>query len=636
MRDVHFRAVYFIILISGVILSSFVISRRILSEREQNSFDIAIHYDDLHIGKGETFLDVLSKHNFHNYIDSIIIRPSKILDLETTGEIILAQGDEIKRNLKIQSILTPYILEIINMKGIDSDSTYAFTDSKRAIKILESVIKHYRPGTLFSISRKKYGFRNRNKIYNIIQIDLPVDIIKEMYIGIDEEIVSSVLLNHSLTLDLRGVAPEEAVYIIKKSKIIPDYVFSDLYSKDLNELITLKMIRKLSFEFEEIDVPYPYIRAHTLYKKDQSEEDDIVDRFERAFCERKVGYFWYQFDNTFTERENLSKVQEINTALSSYGNAVKEPEIFFLSKIGNYDVISWIIAVSLILFLISSLEGLLRLDFPFILLISIPFSLLMLIFVPFNIVKLFLAFSASVIIPLNSLNLLVLKTGKGIKGILGTIIENITVLFSYVMTGVILTVALFYSEDFLMGEKLFRGVKLSFILPVFIFIIYNYSITGSRFNVLFQKELKIKHLVYFIGFCALMFYYIIRTSNQGALYMLPFENEVRQFLENTFSVRPRTKEFLLLYPAIMAISSRFIIKKRNPGYYMALLFILIGQGCIFNTFMHFHIPFSISLMRTLNGLILGLITGTILMTVMYFLSKIEVMKSLITKIRSNL
>ncbi len=636
MKKDFFKYSFYFFIILGVLCSSYVISQRILSERQQNSFDIAISYQDICYYKDDSFIDVLSKYNFQDYIDNIVIRPSKVIDLERSGEIILAQGDEIKRNLKIQSILTPYILEIINMKGIDSDSTYVFTDSDRAINMLEDVIDYYRPDATFNISEKKYGFRSRSKTYKIVQIDVSIDEIRQMYTGIDDEKVSSVILNNTLTLDLRDVATDDSIFILKRSKILPRYVISDRFSKEMNDFLTLNMIKKLYFEFEKKNVPYPYIRAHTLHKKDIYKEDDIVDRFKRAFTERKVGFFWYQFDPNLSRDENLKKAKEITSVLSQRGLKNKEPEIFFLKKIKDYDVLTWIISISLVLFLITSLEGLLGFGYPFIFSISIPFSILILIFVPFYVIKLFLAFSASIIIPLNSLNMLKLKNGHGFVGTLKTIIENITVLFSYVMTGIIFTVALFYSEDFLMGQRLFRGVKLSFVLPVIIFIIYNYSISGSRFNVLFQKELKIKHLIYFLGFSCLMFYYIIRTSNEGAMYMLPYEREIRRFLERVFEVRPRTKEFLLLYPAIFIISSRSIIRKKNLGYYITLLFILIGQGCIFNTFMHFHIPFSISLMRTFNGLILGLFTGTILLTTLYGINKIDIFRRLIIKIRSDL
>jgi len=87
---------------------------------------------------------------------------------------------------------------------------------------------------------------------------------------------------------------------------------------------------------------------------------------------------------------------------------------------------------------------------------------------------------------------------------------------------------------------------------------------------------------------------------------------MRSLLETLFIARPRFKEFLIGHPLLFlfgASKGDVTLHHYRPLF---LLFGLIGQASILNTFAHAHTPFLLSLLRSANGLVLGLVLGIFL------------------------
>jgi hypothetical protein len=77
------------------------------------------------------------------------------------------------------------------------------------------------------------------------------------------------------------------------------------------------------------------------------------------------------------------------------------------------------------------------------------------------------------------------------------------------------------------------------------------------------------------------------------------------------SVRPRFKEFLIGFPAMMLLPALLPLHRRAIGWLLALA-IGVGIGDVIDTFSHLHTPLEISLLRVINGLIIGGVVGTLL------------------------
>lgn len=82
---------------------------------------------------------------------------------------------------------------------------------------------------------------------------------------------------------------------------------------------------------------------------------------------------------------------------------------------------------------------------------------------------------------------------------------------------------------------------------------------------------------------------------------------LRTILENTFHVRPRNKE--LVAHALFLLGIFVSLRYRNVVYLM--IFAVIGQLSMVDTFAHIHSPMKISFVRDLLGLGLGFIFGLI-------------------------
>ena len=104
--------------------------------------------------------------------------------------------------------------------------------------------------------------------------------------------------------------------------------------------------------------------------------------------------------------------------------------------------------------------------------------------------------------------------------------------------------------------------------------------------------------------------YVLRTGD-GMLAVPATEQRVRNSLEAILLYRPRTKEFLIAFPAIAAAS---VFAARGNRVWTALFGVLggIGFASVANTFCHMRAHFAVSLYRTLIGVAIGLVLGILI------------------------
>jgi len=129
-----------------------------------------------------------------------------------------------------------------------------------------------------------------------------------------------------------------------------------------------------------------------------------------------------------------------------------------------------------------------------------------------------------------------------------------------ILTGIMIS-SIMYGTDYILKLKSFSGVKLLYILPLMIIAIW-VIITSETFswkNLKSLNEIKSKLIVtiknmklyhYVIIFIAIFgaYMYISRSGNSGSAGEL--ELQIRALMERVLYARPRTKEFMLGYPAL--------------------------------------------------------------------------------------
>jgi hypothetical protein len=101
-----------------------------------------------------------------------------------------------------------------------------------------------------------------------------------------------------------------------------------------------------------------------------------------------------------------------------------------------------------------------------------------------------------------------------------------------------------------------------------------------------------------------------RSGNQSDITPSAFELALRSHLTSILSVRPRFKEFLIGFPALMLVPALVAADRRRFGWLLVLA-IGMGLGDVVDTFSHLHTPLAISVLRIVNGAVLGAIVGTV-------------------------
>ena len=180
--------------------------------------------------------------------------------------------------------------------------------------------------------------------------------------------------------------------------------------------------------------------------------------------------------------------------------------------------------------------------------------------------------------------------------------------------GISWIVTMLYGNEYMayVGEG-FRGVKLVYVVPLVAMVVLVLPSIIQEPILPFMKRLwkhpiTIGHVVISFVVLALLAYYVLRSGNTGTASAL--ELAARQKLEEWLYVRPRTKEFLLGFPAYLL--ALFVINKQKQLGAILLVVGTIGWLSIINTFTHLHIPLFISFVRTMYSLGLGFVLGVVL------------------------
>ncbi|OEH92182.1 DUF5693 family protein [Bacillus solimangrovi] len=167
--------------------------------------------------------------------------------------------------------------------------------------------------------------------------------------------------------------------------------------------------------------------------------------------------------------------------------------------------------------------------------------------------------------------------------------------------------ALLFGNEYMLKFVEFRGVKVLYLLPIL--LVTAHFLRDNAKTIAVSPVRYIELALLGVGMVAVLIY-LMRSGNDPGVAVSGMELQIRQLLEDTLGIRPRTKEFLIGLP--LFILGMYLVSK---GYRYAK-FIYIGAAVGFvsmvNTFTHLHIPLYISFIRTIYGLIFGAIIGLIL------------------------
>ncbi len=196
------------------------------------------------------------------------------------------------------------------------------------------------------------------------------------------------------------------------------------------------------------------------------------------------------------------------------------------------------------------------------------------------------------------------------------------------LAGAMMTAAPISSINYMLELDIFRGVKVAQLAPIayfaLIFVIIGlYMWTGKKKTTLEMRDIKwvlgydIKvwmiFLLMLIG--AVGAVYILRTGHESSLEASNLELMFRNYLEEILYARPRTKEFLFAFPAVILFVYTLIRDWRILSFLFGAA-ATIGFTSVINTFMHIRTPLELGFARTGGSLAAGIVIGFIYLLIL--------------------
>ena len=181
--------------------------------------------------------------------------------------------------------------------------------------------------------------------------------------------------------------------------------------------------------------------------------------------------------------------------------------------------------------------------------------------------------------------------------------------------------------------EIFRGIKLTFVMPLVIVAIaflqrFNvvdefrkYITAEEQIKEILEMNITVKNLLAVFAVIFALAILVIRSGHSTGMPVLDVEVKLREWLEDTFYARPRSKELFLGHPAFILLVAAFLKKFPKKILFVLTIIATIGQSSMVETFAHVHTPIMVSFMRGIDGLIPGAIIGSILILVYYFMTR---------------
>lgn len=181
--------------------------------------------------------------------------------------------------------------------------------------------------------------------------------------------------------------------------------------------------------------------------------------------------------------------------------------------------------------------------------------------------------------------------------------------FCMVFAGGLVVSCCLYQWLYVLRIEQYSGVKTSLVIPIILVALYLFKsgyLNRSIHSVVLGTLKRYEFVILMIlagGFVV----YLTRSGNFPLLPAGMLESKMRLWLERFLFMRPRTKEFMIGYPALWILLS---LRRFNyqPLFKVVLwLGVTIGFITFFNSFCHIHTPFLFILLRFFNAFILSLV-----------------------------
>lgn len=401
-----------------------------------------------------------------------------------------------------------------------------------------------------------------------------------------------------------------------------------------------ELVESLDYSAVRAFTMWDFIRERVGYYNYTGAEE-IENSLYRAITERNIRFIYFkpymEGEYNYSEDEQLyiDSFKGLEERLGVHGIKIGKPSVMGNADLSTTNIFVMSMGIiALGIYLLNMLVCLNnKMNLILYLLAVVAFGLLTLL--RFELAKIVFALLGAICF--SSLSAYVLAR-EGAKltnlqlGVVGCIIKATKILVTcvaIVMIGGLYSTSFLSESKFMLEMDIFRGVKISQIIPIAAMVIFyikatykkrEYSIIKLVKGIL-MSDIKILYVLIGLVLSYVGYIYISRTGHETSVQPSDIEMISRNFLERVLPARPRTKEFVIAFPALYAMVYFLNKNYKILGGIMAVGAI-IGLASIVNTFSHIRSPLYLSITRSGFSLLFGAIAGCLAVAVIDVLYKI--------------
>lgn len=198
------------------------------------------------------------------------------------------------------------------------------------------------------------------------------------------------------------------------------------------------------------------------------------------------------------------------------------------------------------------------------------------------------------------------------------VVQGLRCLFAAVglaLVGGLFIIGLLSQATFMIEVQQAIGTKLLLVAPPLL-LLAAYAFTQTFGQAWPPKQvatapLRVWQFAAVIVLAAASVLLLMRSGNQPDIGVSGFESHLRGSLTALVGARPRFKEFLIGFPALMLLPVLGPADRRAFGW-LIVIAAAIGLADVLDTFSHIHTPLLVAALRIFNGLVFGTAIGVAL------------------------
>lgn len=617
----------FLVIIS-IIAALYMDYYRFQAEGSNKSVDILVDYDEAVIlakAHNTTTAEILKKFKSSG-ATGVIVRERTLKDLNQCGDVLIKTGNDIAF---LQEMNNSFLAAV----KVDMKNTYLIMRDEEVYRYLLTQIE----------AKKKYIFKDEsNSDYYILGAHFTARELEKLGLGFMPKDINAVKeAGMGFVPRLRewsDASPPDIDILVDSLKTVPNLkiiTFNDTVIPGaanlpyLAEKISTLQVPVGSFEFFNqqglqtlaLMMGKNMVRGHSISEEEMLAYSPAtaLERYTLAVSERNIRFlfvrlFGLNYPDTALEGA-LKLISAVKSGIEKEGFMVGQASV--IPSLPFSRLIIFLIGLGVIGGGIIMMNALFPLRLTALLGVLGIAGWLGLLYVTPDLARKGFALLSVVIFPVIGTFTVLDKEGRKLGGAVLALIKLscISLIGAVIMTG------LLADRAFMLKIDAFTGVKLAHVLPLILvcaYIILRDTKPLKKAAEFFNWPIQAKHILGGIFLLGVLGIYIIRTGNTGTMFVSSLETMLREGMDRLMGVRPRTKEFLIGHPAmLLVLYYGYDFKK------LALvLFGVIGQISLVNTYAHIHTPLVISLIRSFHGMWLGIAIGTAAVIILNYALKL--------------